>query len=99
LVHSSLLWASNWLSSARHLRSQIPSCDHVCRRRQHVVGEPYGRGISSQAQPVFSTGKMPLRVRRSSARRRPGPGFCWRSNGSMTAHCASVSSCRFMPTV
>src|SRR5688500_16468156 len=41
LAHSSLLWASNWLSRARHMRSQAPSCDHVCRRRQHVVGEPH----------------------------------------------------------
>jgi hypothetical protein len=65
LAHSGLLGASNWLSRARHMRSQVPSCDYVCRRRQHVVGEPYAWGMSSQAQPVFSTCKMPLRGRRS----------------------------------
>jgi len=97
--HSSLPWASNWLSRARHMRSQVPSCAHVCRRRQAVVGAPYARGISSQAQPVFSTCKMPFMVRRSSARGRPGPGFGWGSIGSITAHCVSESSCRFMPPI
>jgi hypothetical protein len=98
-AHSSWLWASSRLRSARHTRSQVPSCDPACRRRQQVVGAPYSRGTSSQAPPVLSTCTMPLTVRRSSARRRPGPGFGVGSSGAMMVHWSSVSPCRLMPTV
>jgi hypothetical protein len=98
-VHSSLPWASSWLNSTRHSCSQVPSWDHVLNRRQHVAGEPYTRGTSSQVQPVFSTKRMPLSVRRSSFRFRPGPAFCCGMRGSMMVHCSSVRSCRLMPTV
>jgi hypothetical protein len=54
-AHSSLPWASSWLNSVRHIRSQVPSADHALKRRQHVAGEPHARGTSSQVQPVFST--------------------------------------------
>jgi hypothetical protein len=40
-AHSSLPWASSWLNSLRHIRSQVPSCDQAWQRRQHVAGEPY----------------------------------------------------------
>jgi hypothetical protein len=99
LDQSRLPWASNWHSRARYMRPQVPSRDHVCRSRQAMVGAPYARRIASQVPPVFSTCKTPFRVRRSSARGRPGPGFGWGSHGSMTAHCLSESSCRFMPPI
>jgi hypothetical protein len=38
--HSSLLWASSWLRSARQMRSQVPSSDHCCKRRQQVTAAP-----------------------------------------------------------
>lgn len=89
--------ASSWLKSARQIRSQVPFSDHSFKRRQQVVSEPYSRGRSSQAQPVFSTYRMPFSVFRSSARLRPAPGFCFGMNGSMTAHCSSFRSCLLMP--
>src|ERR671914_150516 len=98
-VHSSLPWASSWLSNARHLRSQVPSLDHAQKRRQQVAGEPYTRGTSSHVQPVFSTKRMPLSVRRSSFRFRPGPGFCFGIKAAITAHCTSEMSCRLIPQV
>ena len=76
-----------------------PVCGPVRKRRQHVAGEPYVRGTSSQGQPVFSTKRMPLSVRRSSCRLRPGPACCFGMKGSMTAHCSSVRSCRLIPTI
>jgi hypothetical protein len=98
-AHSSLPWASSWLSKVRQICSQVPSAAQVRRRRQHVAGEPYVRGTSSQVQPVFSTKRMPLRVRRSSLRFRPGPACCSGIKGAITVHCVSVRSCRLMPTV
>jgi hypothetical protein len=95
---SSFPWASSWLSSARQIRSHVPSSLQARKRRQQVVGEPYSRGISAQAQPVLSTYKIPFNVRRSSARGRPRPGFCLGINGAMMAHCSSVNSCRLMPS-
>ena len=95
---ASWLWASSRLSSARHTRAQVPSGAQTCRRRQQVVGEPSSRGTASQAQPVLSTCTMPLPVRRSSARRRPGPGFGVGRSGSMMVQWSSVRSCRLMPT-
>ena len=98
-VHSNLPWASSWLNSTRQSCSQVPSWHHVLNRRQHVAGEPYTRGTSSQVQPVFSTKRMPLRVVRSSLRFRPGPGCCFGMKGLMMVHCSSVRSCRLMPTM
>ena len=98
-AHSSLFSASRRLSNARQTRSQVPSSDHWFNRLQHVVGDPYLRGRSAHAHPVFSTYKMPFKVVRSSARGRPRPGFCFGNSASITAHCSSVSSCRLMPTV
>jgi hypothetical protein len=76
-AHSSLPWASSWLNNIRQIRSQVPSRDQVWKRRQHVTGEPYMGGTSAQVHPIFSTKRMPLSVRRSSFRFRPGPDFCW----------------------
>jgi hypothetical protein len=39
-AHARWRWASSWPRRARHPRAQVPSCDHACRRRQPVVGEP-----------------------------------------------------------
>jgi hypothetical protein len=75
-VHASLPWASSWLNSTRQRCSQVPSRDHVLKRRQLVAGEPSMRGTSAQVQPVFSPKRRPLRVRRSSFRFRPGPDCC-----------------------
>jgi len=99
-AHSSFPCASSLLNKARQISSQVPSSDHWLNRRQQVVDEPYSAGISCQAQPVFRMYSMPLRVRRSSARGRPGPGFRLGISGSRTAHCSSVSSCLLpMPRV
>jgi hypothetical protein len=98
-IHSNLSWASSWLSSVRQIRSHVPSAAQAWRRRQQVVGEPYARGTSSHVQPVFSTKRIPFMVCRSSARLRPGPGGCLGISGWMTAHCASVRSCRLMRPV
>jgi hypothetical protein len=78
------------------MRSHVPSAVQAWKRRQQVVGEPYARGTSSHAQPVFRTKRIPFTVYRSSARLRPGPGRCIGISGWMTAHCSSVSSCRLM---
>jgi len=97
-AHSILLWASNLLNRVRHIFSQVCSSllDHSCKRRQQVVEEPYSPGISAQAQPVLSTYSIPLRVRRSSARGLPLLDCFFGTSGSITAHCASVSSCRLV---
>jgi hypothetical protein len=92
-THSSFPWASSLLNKARRMSSQVSSSDHWLNRRQQVVYEPYSAGISCQAQPIFKMYRMPLSVRRSSARGRPGPGLRLGISGSMTAHCSSVSSC------
>jgi hypothetical protein len=97
--HSSLLCASSWLNSRRQMPSQVPPAVQAWKRRQQVDGEPYSRGISPHAQPVFSTNKIPFSVRRSSARLRPGPGRCVGISGWMTAHCSSVSSWRLIAPV
>jgi len=70
-AHSSFVCASSLLRKARQMRSHVPSWDHSFNRRQHVVSDPYSGGKSSQAQPVLSTYRMPLRVCRSSFRGRP----------------------------
>ena len=98
-AHSSLPWASNWLNSTRQIRSQVPSAAQPEKRRQQVAGEPYLRGTSSQAQPVFNTKRIPLSVVRSSFRLRPGPALCLGIRGAMTVHWSSVMSCRLMPQV
>ena len=92
-AHSSFPWASSSLNNARQMSSQVPSSDHWLNRRQHVVDEPYSAGKSCHAQPVLRMYKMPLSVRRSSARGRPGPGLRWGISDAITAHCSSVRSC------
>src|SRR5690606_11268081 len=70
-AHSSFPSVSSWLRKVRQIRSHVPSSDHSFNRRQQVLSEPYSRGRSSQAHPVFSTYRMPFKVRRSSLRGRP----------------------------
>jgi len=99
-AHSSFPWASSWLNKVRQISSQVPSSDHWLNRRQQVVDEPYSAGRSCHAQPVLRMYRMPLRVRRSSARGRPGPGLRLGISGVMTAHCSSFRSCLLpMPSV
>ncbi len=92
-AHSNLPWASSLPSRVRQMSSHVPSSDHWLNRRQQVVDEPYSTGISCHAQPVLRIYSMPLSVRRSSARGRPGPGLRLGISGPITAHCSSVSSC------
>src|SRR5690606_40365420 len=55
--------------------------------------EPYSRGRSSHAQPIFSTYRMPFNVRRSSLRVSSTLRLFFGMSGSSTTHCSSVSSC------
>jgi hypothetical protein len=61
-VPSSLPRASSWLNSVRQLCAHVPSAAQRRKRRQHVAGEPYAWGTSSQVQQVLSTKRMPLSV-------------------------------------
>ena len=56
---------------ARRTRVQTPSRCQRTSRSQQVAGAPYSRGMSFQRQPVLSTNRMPLMVRRSSTLLRP----------------------------
>jgi hypothetical protein len=55
----------------RRMRGHTPSRCQRINLSQQVDGEPYSRGISCQRQPVLSTNRIPLMVRRSSTRSRP----------------------------
>lgn len=82
---------SSVASKVRHTRSHVPSANQRSSRRQQVLDTPYCFGRSRQRQPVRSTYKIPLSVRRSSARGRPrysGVG----NSGWISAHWASVKS-------
>ena len=96
-AHSSFPSASNWLRKARQIRSHLPSSDHSFNRRQQVLSEPYSPGRSSQAQPVFSTYRIPFKVRRLSLRGRPRFACFFGMSGSSTAHCSSLKSCLLIP--
>lgn len=96
-VHSSFRSASSWPRKVRQIRSHVPSSDHSFSRRQQVLSEPYSRGKSSHAHPVFSTYRMPFNVWRSSLRGRPRLLVFFGMSGSITAHCSSVRSCLLMP--
>ena len=96
-AHSRLPSASRRLRRVRQMRSHVPSCDHAGHRRQQVLGDPSSFGRSAQAQPVWSTDRMPFRVRRSSLRGRPRARGFFGMSGSITAHWSSVRSCLLIP--
>jgi hypothetical protein len=86
--------ASSVPSNARHAFNRTPASSHICNRRQHVLAEGKCLGKSFQRAPLRKTQSTP------SKQGRLGTGF-WPpcldasgsgSNGSTTAHCASVIS-------
>jgi hypothetical protein len=83
--------------NARHMSSQT-SCSSQSRSlRQHVEPLAYFLGTSSQGAPVRSTQSMPSKTLRLSIHGLP-PRFdflSFGSNGSILAHCSSVSFQRF----
>ena len=72
-----------------HMRSHTPCACHSCRRLWQVESLPYSLGRSCQHAPERSTQRIPLRVRRSSARLRPRP-LGGGSRGATSFHWASV---------
>jgi len=91
-LHSRLPCSSRVASSARQIRSQVPSRSHWRSLRQQVAGKAYSRETSSQRQPVRSTYKIPLRTLRPPAHGRPRPQRVGGSKGRIRSHCSSVSS-------
>jgi hypothetical protein len=82
-------------NNARQASSQTFCSSHSFSRRQQVAGDGYLSGRNRHAAPVQSTQRMPSRQSRFDAHGRPrlsrrllGSG----NNGSIRAHCASVSS-------
>ena len=80
-----------WPSNTRRMRGQTPCSCHRFSRRQQVTGLLYSGGTSFQRAPVRSTQRMPLMVRRSSARGRPRR-FSRGSRELISVHCRSVRS-------
>lgn len=92
------IWSAcrNWLSNTRWILSHTPAFCQSRRRRQQVMPEPQpiSCGRSSQAMPVLSTNKMPVRTTRSGKGFRPGYRnlrFFFGRNGSMICHNSSSS--------
>jgi hypothetical protein len=95
-AQSSWPFSSSSPKKARHSSSQR-SCSSQSRRRlQQVLGEGYSEGRSFQRAPLRSTQRIPSKTRRLSAGLRPPfrDRLNFGSNGSIFAHCASVSSTR-----
>ena len=82
---------------AARRRSQIPACCHRRYRLSTVFHGPHRSGRSRHGTPVVSRHRMPWRIRRWSWCGRPVAGFAGGSRGASRSHCASVSSCRFIP--
>lgn len=68
-----------------------PASVHSLCRRQHVEGEGYRSGRSSQRPPFLSIQKMPSRQARASIRGRPplGEGSGFSNRSLIRFHCAS----------
>jgi hypothetical protein len=90
-LQSSLPRWSSVPRNANQMRSHTPCSCHSWSRRWQVERLPYFGGKSFQRAPERSIQRMPLRVRRSSARGLPRP-LCAGSNGSISAHWSSRSS-------
>lgn len=92
-LQSSCPRSSSWARNARHASSQTSSSSQSRSRRQHVEGLGYSLGRSDHGAPVRSIHSIPSNTLRSSAQGRP-PFFdrlCLGTNGSIFAHCSSVS--------
>jgi hypothetical protein len=92
-LQSSCPRSSSWPKNARHASSQTSSSSQSRSRRQHVEGLGYSLGRSDHGAPVRSIHSIPSNTLRSSAQGRP-PFFdrlCLGKNGSIFAHCSSVS--------
>jgi hypothetical protein len=83
-------------SSIRCSWCHTPAACHSRSLRQHVMPlpKPSSWGKSSQAMPVRSTKRMPLRASSSSRRGRPplGQGFTTGNSGSRRFHSAALIS-------
>src|SRR5918999_6345444 len=90
-LQSNLAWASRVLRNFNRMPSQTPWSCHCWSRRWQVDRLPYFGGRSLQRAPERKIQRMPVRVRRSSARGLPlllGFG----SSGAISSHCSSCSS-------
>lgn len=92
------IWSAcrNLLRSTWWILSQMPAFCQSLRRRQQVMPEPQpiSCGRSSQAMPVFSTNRMPVRTTRLGKGFRPGYRnlrFLFGISGSMICHSSSSS--------
>ena len=82
-------------SSASCSAGHTPAFRHSSRRFQSVMPQqPISWGKSSQAMPVLSTKRMPVRHTRSPTRGCPPArlGSCFGNSGSTTAHRSSVTN-------
>ncbi len=89
--HSSFPASSKVPGNVVQMRSHTPMCCHSWRRRWQVESLPYRLGMSCHRAPDRSTQRIPLKVRLSSALRRPrllGGG----SRGLRSSHWASAKS-------
>src|SRR5215212_10709388 len=84
--------ASAWRWTAARSWSQTPARVQRRKRVYTVCQGPYRSGRSRQGTPVASFQRMPLSIRRSSCRGRPG--FRGGNSGSKRAHSVSLNSCR-----
>ena len=92
------IWSAcrNLLSNTWWILSHTPAFCQSLRQRQHVMPEPHpiSCGRSSQAMPVFSTNRMPVRTTRLGKGFRPGYRnlrFFFGISGSMICHSSSSS--------
>ena len=96
---SSSLRSSNWASSFRQARSQMPCSSHIRNRRQQVDPSGYSSGISRHRAPVRKTQRIPCKHARFVAHGRPRPSlrrFGSGNSGANNDHCASLNNtCRF----
>ncbi len=92
-VQLSVPCSSSAARRARQALSQMPFFSHSFSRRQQVAGEGYSSGKSFHRAPLRSTHRIPSKVSRLSARRRPPrlDGFGAGNSGSMIFQCSSVS--------
>src|SRR5215213_2032507 len=90
--HAGAPAASAWRWTAARSWSQTPARVQRRKRVYTVCQGPYRSGRSRQGTPVASFQRMPLSIRRSSCRGRPG--FRGGKSGSKRAHSVSLNSCR-----
>lgn len=93
-LQSSSPCSSSWAKKMRQIFSQRPVSSHSCSRRQHVLALGYCSGRSRHGAPVRRIHSKPSSTGRCAHQRRPplGCGGNGGSNGSIFAHCSSVSN-------